>query len=98
MALAGLGGDRRATDHLHDAEVLVDVDGRHGLVREERLFRPLDRALDGASQPAVPAGGWGGNGWTFWQHSSTGTVPGISGAVDLDRFNGSSLPASLFVP
>jgi hypothetical protein len=25
-------------------------------------------------------------------------VPGISGAVDLDRFNGSSLPASLFVP
>ena len=51
-----------------------------------------------ASQPAVPAGGWGGNGWSFWQHSSSGTVPGISGAVDLDRFNGSSLPASLFVP
>ena len=51
-----------------------------------------------ASQPAVPAGGWGGNGWSFWQHSSTGMVPGISGPVDLDRFNGSSLPASLFVP
>ena len=51
-----------------------------------------------AGQPAVPAGGWGGNGWSFWQHSSTGTVPGISGPVDLDRFNGSSLPASLFVP
>ncbi len=51
-----------------------------------------------ASQPAVPAGGWGGNGWSFWQHSSTGIVPGISGPVDLDRFNGSSLPASLFVP
>jgi GH25 family lysozyme M1 (1,4-beta-N-acetylmuramidase) len=51
-----------------------------------------------ASQPAVPAGGWGGSGWTFWQHSSTGTVPGIGGAVDLDRFNGWSLPASLFVP
>lgn len=52
----------------------------------------------GSSQPWVPAGGWGGNGWSFWQHSSSGTVPGISGAVDLDRFNGSSLPASLFVP
>jgi lysozyme len=52
----------------------------------------------GSSQPWVPAGGWGGNGWSFWQVSSTGTVPGISGAVDLDRFNGSSLPASLFVP
>ncbi len=52
----------------------------------------------GASQPSVPASGWGGTGWSFWQHSSTGTVPGISGPVDLDRFNGSSLPASLFVP
>ena len=51
-----------------------------------------------ASQPTVPAGGWAGSGWTFWQHSSAGTVPGISGPVDLDRFNGSSLPASLFVP
>ncbi len=51
-----------------------------------------------ASQPAVPAGGWAGTGWSFWQHSSTGVVPGISGAVDLDRFNGSSLPPSLFVP
>jgi lysozyme len=57
----------------------------------------------GSSEPWVPAGGWGGtgwggNGWSFWQHSSAGTVPGISGYVDLDRFNGSSLPASLFVP
>ena len=51
-----------------------------------------------ATAPTVPAGNWGGSGWTFWQHSSTGTVPGISGPVDLDRFNGSSLPASLFVP
>jgi lysozyme len=51
-----------------------------------------------ASQPAVPAGGWAGNGWSFWQHSSSGIVPGISGAVDLDRFNGSWLPPSMFVP
>jgi lysozyme len=26
--------------------------------------------------------------WTFWQYSSTGTVSGISGAVDRDRFDG----------
>ena len=52
----------------------------------------------GSSQPWIPAGSWGGNGWSFWQYSSTGTVPGINGPVDLDRFNGSSLPASLFVP
>jgi GH25 family lysozyme M1 (1,4-beta-N-acetylmuramidase) len=26
--------------------------------------------------------------WTIWQHSSTGRVPGISGNVDVNRFNG----------
>ena len=26
--------------------------------------------------------------WTFWQNTSTGTVPGISGGLDLDKFNG----------
>jgi lysozyme len=51
-----------------------------------------------ATAPTVPAGGWGGSGWTFWQYSSEGSVPGISGPVDVDRFNGLSLPATLFVP
>ncbi|MFL5775435.1 MAG: glycoside hydrolase family 25 protein [Chloroflexota bacterium] len=51
-----------------------------------------------ASQPTLPANNWGGQGWALWQHSSTGSVAGISGNVDLDRFNGTSLPASLFVP
>jgi GH25 family lysozyme M1 (1,4-beta-N-acetylmuramidase) len=51
-----------------------------------------------ASQPTLPADNWGGLGWTFWQHSSTGSVQGIRGNVDLDRFNGTSLPASVFVP
>jgi lysozyme len=51
-----------------------------------------------ASQPTVPAGNWAGHGWTFWQHSSTGSVPGVSGPVDLDRFNGGTLPGSLLVP
>jgi len=26
--------------------------------------------------------------WSMWQYADNGTVPGISGAVDLDRFNG----------
>lgn len=26
--------------------------------------------------------------WTFWQYTSSGTIAGISGAVDVDRFNG----------
>lgn len=51
-----------------------------------------------ASAPTVPAGDWGGNGWTFWQYSSNGTVPGIDARVDLDRYEGSELPASLFIP
>jgi MYXO-CTERM domain-containing protein len=29
-------------------------------------------------------------GWTFWQYADNGSVPGISGAVDLDEFNGSA--------
>ncbi len=44
-----------------------------------------------ASSPSVPASNWGGNGWTFWQYTSSGVVPGIGGAVDLDRFNGTDL-------
>jgi len=51
-----------------------------------------------AAEPTVPAGSWAGNGWTFWQHSSSGVVPGVTGPVDLDRFRGTSLPSSLFVP
>src|SRR5262249_45690396 len=26
--------------------------------------------------------------WVFWQHSDAGSVPGIDGSVDLDRYNG----------
>jgi GH25 family lysozyme M1 (1,4-beta-N-acetylmuramidase) len=51
-----------------------------------------------ASAPSVPASNWAGDGWTFWQHSSTGSVPGISGAVDLDRFNGTGLTSAVLVP
>ncbi len=39
-----------------------------------------------ASQPTMPASNWAGEGWTFWQYTSDGTVPGISGRVDLDRY------------
>lgn len=34
-------------------------------------------------RPLVPAG-W--NNWTFWQYRSDGSVPGISGEVDMNRF------------
>ncbi len=38
--------------------------------------------------PTLPANDWQGNGWTFWQYSDCGHVPGIAGCVDLDWFNG----------
>lgn len=45
----------------------------------------------GGSPATIPAGNWGGTGWTFWQYTSSGVVPGITGRVDLDRFNGTDL-------
>jgi GH25 family lysozyme M1 (1,4-beta-N-acetylmuramidase) len=38
--------------------------------------------------PTVPGNSWSGHGWTFWQYTSDGIVPGISGRVDLNRYNG----------
>jgi lysozyme len=46
---------------------------------------PLWVAHYGAASPAVPSG-W--SGWTFWQHSDSGRVAGISGNVDLNWFRG----------
>ncbi|MBD2539415.1 glycoside hydrolase family 25 protein [Coleofasciculus sp. FACHB-SPT36] len=40
-------------------------------------------------QPNVPANNWGGNGYTIWQHTESGTVAGVRGPVDRNRFNGS---------
>jgi hypothetical protein len=41
--------------------------------------------------PSTPANNWEGAGWTFWQYSDCGSVAGIAGCVDLDRFNGTDL-------
>jgi GH25 family lysozyme M1 (1,4-beta-N-acetylmuramidase) len=38
------------------------------------------------ANPSPPADNWGGHGWTFWQYTSDGRVPGISGRVDLNRY------------
>jgi lysozyme len=46
---------------------------------------PLDLASYGSGSPPAP-GGW--KTYTFWQNSSTGSVGGLSGDVDLDVFNG----------
>jgi GH25 family lysozyme M1 (1,4-beta-N-acetylmuramidase) len=33
----------------------------------------------------VPANNWAGRGYSVWQFTSSGRVPGISGRVDRDR-------------
>lgn len=38
------------------------------------------------SSPSVPANNWNGHGWTFWQWTDCGRVPGISGCVDRDYY------------
>ena len=48
-------------------------------------------AHHGAAQPTVPAQNWGGRGWTLWQYSKTGSVSGIDGDVDLNRYAGTSI-------
>ena len=58
---------------------------------------PTDFALAGhklwvaqweVRKPLVPAQDWAGKSWKVWQHSSTGSVDGIIGNVDLDVVRG----------
>jgi lysozyme len=46
---------------------------------------PLWVAEWGVSKPSVPANNWAGHGYSVWQYTSSGSVPGISGRVDMDR-------------
>lgn len=54
---------------------------------------PLWIAHWGVSEPRLPAANWAGRGWSVWQWTSTGTVPGIEGNVDRDLLNGTDLSA-----
>ncbi|HXR11637.1 MAG TPA: GH25 family lysozyme, partial [Gaiellaceae bacterium] len=40
------------------------------------------------ASPSVPAGNWGGLGWTFWQYTDCAKVPGFMDCVDGDRYVG----------
>ena len=46
---------------------------------------PLWVANYGVTCPSMPASF---TAWKFWQYTSTGSVAGLSGAIDLDRWNG----------
>jgi GH25 family lysozyme M1 (1,4-beta-N-acetylmuramidase) len=47
----------------------------------------------GVREPALPARNWAGNGWSLWQRSDCGSVPGIRGCVDVNRLAGPSIGA-----
>ena len=56
-----------------------------GSVAADDSTEPLWVANWEVTCPNLPTG-W--TSWKFWQSADNGTVPGISGAVDLDEFNG----------
>jgi GH25 family lysozyme M1 (1,4-beta-N-acetylmuramidase) len=41
-----------------------------------------------SAAPSLPAGNWGGLGWTFWQYTDCAKIPGFLNCVDGDRFAG----------
>jgi GH25 family lysozyme M1 (1,4-beta-N-acetylmuramidase) len=43
------------------------------------------------ASPLVPALGWNGASWTFWQWSDCAATPGFAHCVDADRFSGLDL-------
>ena len=50
-----------------------------------RAKYPLWIAEYGVPRPSVPAANWAGHGYSVWQYTSSGSVAGISGNVDMDR-------------
>ena len=67
-----------------------------------QIIRPFQRNLNDARFARYPlwiadydvltpdiAEPWQKNGWHFWQHTSTGQIPGIATSFDLNRFRGS---------
>jgi GH25 family lysozyme M1 (1,4-beta-N-acetylmuramidase) len=58
---------------------------------------PLWVAHWGVAAPRVPASLWGGSGWSVWQYSSSGSIRGIKGRVDLNRLGPSGF-APIGVP
>ncbi|MGB2953049.1 MAG: GH25 family lysozyme [Gaiellaceae bacterium] len=58
------------------------------LARWTRLFSP----------PWIPAGNWNASGWTFWQWTDCGRLPGRRRCFDLDRLKGSAVAPVLLAP
>lgn len=60
--------------------------GLNGNVREfAKRGHRLWVANWNVKKPVVPALNWAGKGWSIWQFTSSGRLPGFSGRVDLNR-------------
>jgi lysozyme len=62
------------------------IEGLLGDGVQELEDYPLWIAHYDVQQPSVPAS-W--TSWNFWQYTETGSVQGVNGNVDRDKFNGS---------
>jgi lysozyme len=56
--------------------------------RFARRGHPLWVANWNVRAPVVPAANWASRGWSIWQHTSSGSVPGIEGRVDRNWLRG----------
>jgi lysozyme len=60
-----------------------------GFFERNQLMRLAGEEVWLRSTAAHPTDRYGVAGWTFWQYSATGLIPGIGGEVDLNAFGGS---------
>ena len=80
----------RETDAVREPELL---DGQHRATRTwfaDHGYR-LWLAHWNVSSPTVPANGWQGRGWIFWQWTHKPGMPGVTADLDRDRFDGTNL-------
>ena len=83
-----------------EARTFMDILERHygqrpiiytdpGFFARNELIRFAGEEVWLRSTAAHPTDRYGVSGWTFWQYSATGLVPGIAGEVDVNAFGGS---------
>ncbi|MDR0809096.1 MAG: glycoside hydrolase family 25 protein [Gemmobacter sp.] len=92
---------RRAPEVIRaDAETLVSLFTRHygtapilyttvDFYEDNQMWRLKGVDFWLRSVAAHPSERYPGQPWTFWQHTSTGRIPGIAGDVDINAFAGS---------
>lgn len=83
-----------------EAQVFMDLLERHygerpiiytdpAFFERNELMRFAGEEIWLRSTADHPTERYGVSGWTFWQYSGTGLVPGVAGPVDLNAFGGS---------